>query len=729
MPPTKITSGAQFRSVFGGGATGEYTLQVNVILPADWDSPTAGVIKLWGNKHKIQTSMPLFNYVGALSEFHDVHVEIKHKAPNPNEDPPPTEPTDPFVGAFCKEQLSTVKFNRCMASGSIHTQSMAPSPTGVGAGGYCGKAVACEFRDCTNRVSIVGRADVGGFVGTGSGNTFLRCYNEGRLTSVLLNAATVKTGNKTVENCGGMIGYAYDVCITLCVNFGKVIGESEVGGMAGYARQSLIRSCTNIEEVIAGSSSTIEEVDVPDPDGEPGATKKEGRITVTTSHGGIVGKAASSSIFDCICSGAYVRVAGEYAYSSGMGGIVGIAEGATVLANRNQMPVLNDNKLFKGKERPVPAGGIVGAVTAAPSPITMNVDEGSVIGRFGAGGIVGVVWNSGAEIRNNCVSSSVQIEATRQAAGGILGAIWGSGTPVVADNVSLPNTVRAVRDTYRVTGHALNPANDAYQGDPNGVYEPVNTWPTMTNNFALADAVMYGEGYFPAWWYNGSTVTPAKPHYGANVAQGANKPRCPVGYIEATACLICQANLAVACTTPNSAHQHLVNITGYDGACCGIPADDDYTKDGMFMIDGITHEHKDSRVSTQMHFMTPIAKIPAPGITFTLSNETGPITGVLSPAVSGANGELSICGLSPGVYWLDAVAPAGSRFKPHSRYLISVSNNGSVMVDGGNDGIGFVDIDTSNAVAGLGATATLCAASPAIQHPRPTWEGGRKSDC
>ena len=146
---------------------------------------------------------------------------------------------------------------------------------------------------------IQGYSHVGGVVGyavSSSGTiTITNCYNTG----------SVNGGSSHV---GGVVGYAYatsggSITITNCYNTGSVESSGHhVGGVAGYADYATITNCYNTGNVTSTATSF-------------------------SYVGGVVGRASGATITNCYNTGS-VESSGYY-----VGGVVGIAYSNTTITN------------------------------------------------------------------------------------------------------------------------------------------------------------------------------------------------------------------------------------------------------------------------------------------------------------------------------------------------------------------------------------------------------------
>ena len=221
---------------------------------------------------------------------------------------------------------------------------------------------------------IQGYNDVGGVVGSASGNTTIsNCYNTGSVTG---------SGNRV----GGVVGYAYNsITISNCYNTGTITGSGDyVGGVVGrvYASSSsiTITNCYNTGSVNGGSSYVGGVVGDADSNTTITNCYNTGEVIgYSTNVGGVVGYADSNTtITNCYNTGS---VNGFDYY---VGGVVGSASGATITNCYNTGTITGSGDYV---------GGVAGYVFRRAA-ITNCYNTGSVSGSSSVGGVVGSVSTS-----------------------------------------------------------------------------------------------------------------------------------------------------------------------------------------------------------------------------------------------------------------------------------------------------------------------------------------------
>lgn len=151
------------------------------------------------------------------------------------------------------------------------------SSSAVSAGGICGSASDCEFRNIKVKCSVYGKDYIGGLVGYNeNGGVFDNCTYDGKEVAAAGDAAGgivgySASGNALLKNLvnygkvsaarytGGIVGKLVNDGASFCTNLGTVSGGEDTGGIAGRIDNDnnseggiTINDCTNSGTVTAG---------------------------------------------------------------------------------------------------------------------------------------------------------------------------------------------------------------------------------------------------------------------------------------------------------------------------------------------------------------------------------------------------------------------------------------------------------------------------------------------
>ena len=370
----------------------------------------------------------------------------------------------------------------CQNTGSIKGTDVAQSCLG----GVAGYTIDSEVRDCSNSGTVDASNDreVGGIIGQASQTVLKGTFENSNSinggndciggiigsfwsnkssideSSVLTNTGSITGSTKvggifgylgdfdivvaTMENSGsvtgtshyvgGIIGILYDSAIRssdLITNKGTITGSNHhVGGIVGYAfNDSSIKSTTLNEGTISGAYcvggivGTLE-------DGVLWNGNNQGKVSSNGSEGpahvgGIVGAVHGYTIYSevmgCTNSGEIMMNVA----SSGLGGIVGLADGDDVckISGNTNTGTVSTNYAASN------IGGIVGLVQG-DSEITYNDHSNNINASSGyyVGGIVGQAYEGYAiTIGNNKIYGSYKITGNG-GVGGLVGKLDGNNS-------------------------------------------------------------------------------------------------------------------------------------------------------------------------------------------------------------------------------------------------------------------------------------------------------------
>ena len=261
--------------------------------------------------------------------------------------------------------------------------------------GYCANGGVLE--NLTNYVTVSGTATLGGIVGNAENqaSTVINCVNYGNVTGTsYIIGGIAGSGGHDIKNC---------------VNFGNITSTANdcVGGIAGSTKNTgKIENCYNYGDIKARGKAA----------GIVGQANKlienclnYGDVSGTWALGGIVGYTTSADnvrIVGCVNFG-YIN-----ASSTGVGGIFGILEtkGDTSVPGRATITGCVNNGSVKGSWG---VGGIAGDTIGVTSEC---VNNGSINAQGEVAGIVGKCYGNVTECTNNG-----NINGAQAIVGGIVG--------------------------------------------------------------------------------------------------------------------------------------------------------------------------------------------------------------------------------------------------------------------------------------------------------------------
>lgn len=201
------------------------------------------------------------------------------------------------------------------------------------------------FENCTSAVNIIGRRNIGGFVGYVSSQykmEFIACVNTGNIESLEGSYTLGGRDNATYSyddgwsntgytyGTGGLIGTLKgELTIESCRNAGNVIGGHNVGGIIGLFEDGklTVNSCGNTGNVLANSGYTANNItargdkfDVKDEGGVDCGSSRGVRKNIYGYAGGLIGKTGQNAYLQMF----YSYNSGEIiTYANIVGGLVG----------------------------------------------------------------------------------------------------------------------------------------------------------------------------------------------------------------------------------------------------------------------------------------------------------------------------------------------------------------------------------------------------------------------
>lgn len=272
------------------------------------------------------------------------------------------------------------------------------------AGGIVGQLMGCTVKKCTNYGRITGKSEVGGLIGTSSQgmNEIANCENHGEIYGV---SGTV----------GGIIG-TNRMSLHDCTNFGLVNAKVFAGGIAGSGDN--IKDCLNKGEIIAreqgaggimgvggGIVNCINEGIIT---AQPQEDEK-GNLVQVEGLGGIVGVANGASIKECVNKEMCVINAGA---SHAVGGIAGkMSRGSSLFNCRNLASISASGESI---------GGVAGFCWGT---VELCTNEAVITGRRFVGGIAGFTEEGYGKVR--ACQNNGAVKGTEDFVGGITGVAWG----------------------------------------------------------------------------------------------------------------------------------------------------------------------------------------------------------------------------------------------------------------------------------------------------------------
>lgn len=249
------------------------------------------------------------------------------------------------------------------------------------AGGIVAKADnTAVVINCENGAKVVAEHEVAGIIGgsiTTSGAVIKDCVNRGEIGSIGMPYELMGG-----EGFAGGIAGRFSGTVTNCHNYGHVIVTqmNDAGGIIGYARPgTVVDSCTNYGLIEAAFIKGGGIIGATDP-----SAKADHPITITncTNYG-------SLNIM------------------SAAGGIVGMADNATVIADCA-------NKGYITNRNGAGAGGIVGQASNAVS-VKSSYNTGRISANRGSAGIVGEIIANGTEISGCFNAGEIVVESVNEA--------------------------------------------------------------------------------------------------------------------------------------------------------------------------------------------------------------------------------------------------------------------------------------------------------------------------
>ena len=123
-----------------------------------------------------------------------------------------------YVGGFAGT-VKNADFLRCVNNGTVTTD-------GDYVSGFAAKSETTTYTSCVNNGAITGRTKIGGFGGAVKSTKTVDSYNTGTIGLAAYNG-----GNQGIGGLFGEIGYGST--LTRCYNTGAVTGDCYVGGLVG----------------------------------------------------------------------------------------------------------------------------------------------------------------------------------------------------------------------------------------------------------------------------------------------------------------------------------------------------------------------------------------------------------------------------------------------------------------------------------------------------------------
>ena len=377
-------------------------------------------------------------------------------------------------GAGPNNQMNYVAVSDCKNYGFVHGT--------YAVGGIIGQGVF-SVKNCQNEGTVQGVNCVGGIMGIGGTKatlsyacgTISNCTNKGQVLSTERNAGGIVGYNYVnIDNCtnenqgviaaatdgrayyiGGIAGTNENGTITLCNNYGDVVGTADArtvnGGIVGQLLGGTVARCDNYAQIKGlGCVGGIVGNDGENYTSQLDACNNYGIVEGTTFVGGICGATYRAAVTDCHNNG---TVSGTSDVGGNIGWLSGSAPSVTdctnsadgkVTATANYAGGIVGRIGSNGQENVATlqncvnraevvgntyVGGITGGVSAAPSASGNNNitviecrNEGGISATQYAGGIVGVIPKyTNGKIANCTNTGNVQIEKYR--AGGIVGSV------------------------------------------------------------------------------------------------------------------------------------------------------------------------------------------------------------------------------------------------------------------------------------------------------------------
>jgi len=289
------------------------------------------------------------------------------------------------------------------------------------------------------KVSSNGKADIGGLVGYQTNSTIINSENHG-----------VVSGGVD-SNTGGLAGYQLGGGIINGKNFANIIGgiNGNTGGLVGYQVNGTVNNAKNygyVTDTLGDSSSSSDTKVRLDSAYEPTDTKK--------NVGGIVGKSVGGIIENSTNNGSVIA-ANTF---SNAGGIVGWADGATVMSSSNGAWVSGADSSNVGGIAGYNGNGSVLSLVTNVGIIGQLSNNANGQNNSNVGGIVG--WNSGSTVDDASNTGAVNAGNAWYAGG-----IAGNNSESHVAGLGVASSISNARNTGAVTVFS----NRSYVGGISGV--------------------------------------------------------------------------------------------------------------------------------------------------------------------------------------------------------------------------------------------------------------------
>ena len=334
---------------------------------------------------------------------------------------------------------TSVAVQNCSSSADINT----PGSSNGGLVGATNTTVTSfTMDDCYCTGSVHGNNNIGGLVGN--------LQSGGHIKNSYFKGAKITAAGSTI---GGVVGGSYTNLVENCyAETEMAIGASNSGGVVGQVNAN----CTSLKVDKCYFKGTI-----------VNSTANSNCI------GGVVGRINIASgmpeVTRCWSEGSITVTA------KNVGGVVGYALPVSVANCWSSMDIVADNQAI---------GGIVGSPAKNNESIVNCYFAGTVKGKCGVGGIVGMFENCPSVTLENCVSfatsvTTTRIDPTNYSSGAVIGNIRADST---TPTTSIKNCWRKADMEFK---------------DYVGLYPNVNNGPVEYNNPLVDHEDAVGAGVLP----------------------------------------------------------------------------------------------------------------------------------------------------------------------------------------------------------------------------------------
>jgi hypothetical protein len=334
-------------------------------------------------------------------------------------------------------------------AGTVQNVTVSGTINGTGyAGGLVGQSNSGTLSNCSANITVASTGStVGGLLGYNNGGLVTNCFslgsvsgvnevgglvgkNEGTIESSYSEADVTGTGNSV----GGLIGLNNGGTVDDTYATGDVTGVNYVGGLIGGDNSSSDISNSSSSSVVTGENQVGGLIGWKNGGSVTGCSSS-GVVYAESSAGGLIGFIGYQTAIISMC----FSTADVYGGGSGTGGLVGIAQSATITDTYAMGDVNGEEDV----------GGLVGEVLWGGSIIN-SYSSATVNGDEDVGGLVG---SSSGE--NTFTNSYWDVEASgvEESAGGIP-----MGTDPMNEDSTYVNNDWDFSDTWII----LEDVNDGY---------------------------------------------------------------------------------------------------------------------------------------------------------------------------------------------------------------------------------------------------------------------------